>query len=226
MIYSSFVLLKVLKSKHLLDGKSSWWWDSHGSFEVVLGSILTQNTQWSSVVFSLDSMRKAHIITGDSQHDLESLANIQAYLLQSHIKGLSKQKSNYIITLSQAILRDFGSFCAFKSGVDFEWLISQRGIGRESAYAILNYACEREVMVVDRYTYRLLCAMGRDIEDYEELRYFCESGVRDNLALVYEMYPKDMALAQIFARFHGKIVEFSKNKGDMLALAYECECQN
>lgn len=215
MIESSFSLLKALKSYGLLEGKPSWWWEGAGSFEVVLGAILVQNTQWSKVEIMLDSMKKAGILNGDSQKDLAQMAHIESYVLQSHIIGLQRQKSAYIINISQAILADFGSFESFKENVDFEWLIAQKGIGRESAYAILNYACAREVMVVDRYTYKLLCALGREIEDYEELRAFCENGVRENLALVYEIYPQDMNLAQIFARFHGKIVEWSKTKQDI-----------
>lgn len=219
MIESSFNLLKSLKSYGLLEGKPSWWWKGAGSFEVVLGAILVQNTQWSKVESMLDSMRQASILSGDSQKDLQSLVQVAPMILQSHIIGLQRQKSSYITQLSHAIMTDFGDFESFKNAVDFEWLITQKGIGRESAYAILNYACAREVMVVDRYTYKLLCALGREIEDYEELRAFCENGVRENLALVYKIYPQDMSLAQIFARFHGKIVEFSKNKGDIKQLA-------
>ncbi|MCX2716582.1 3-methyladenine DNA glycosylase [Helicobacter sp. MIT 21-1697] len=223
MIESSFALLKALRSYGLLEGKPSWWWAGAGSFEVVLGAILVQNTQWSKVETMLDSMSKVGILSGDCQKDLESMVRVDSMILQSHIIGLQRQKSSYIIQLSHAIMADFGDFESFKNNVDFEWLITQKGIGRESAYAILNYACEREVMVVDRYTHKLLCALGWEIEDYEELRAFCESGVRENLSSVYALYAQDkhlqdMSLAQIFARFHGKIVEFSKLKCDIKTL--------
>ncbi|MCH5313939.1 MAG: 3-methyladenine DNA glycosylase [Helicobacter sp.] len=228
MIENSFVLLKALKTYRLLEGKGAWWWANEGSFEVILGAILVQNTQWDKVEAMLGSMRRAGILSGDSQKDLEQMAHIESYVLQSHILGLQRQKSAYIIGLSRAILADFLDFVSFQNAVDFEWLIAQKGIGKESAYAILNYACKQEVMVVDRYTYKLLCALGREIEDYEELRSFCEAGVRENLGLVYELYAQDkdlcdMSLAQIFARFHGKIVEFSKKKGDIRAVVEKIE---
>lgn len=180
-----------------------------------------QNTQWNNVVRMLTSMKNAELLNGASQNDLESMAVVDSIILQSHIIGLQRQKSAYIIAMARAILTDFGDFSTFIESVDFEWLIAQRGIGRESAYSILNYACKRDVMVVDRYTYKLLCALGREIEDYEELRRFCEEGIRENLNAVYEMYPSTMHLPQIFARFHGKIVEFAKQKGDVKALALE-----
>lgn len=218
MIESSFTLLKALKNMDLMQHKPGWWWENSGSFEVILGSILTQNTQWSNVEKMLDSMRKAHILSGDCERDLHTFAHIDSIILQSHINGLQRQKSSYIIGVSKAILGDFDTFSNFKQNVDFEWLFAQKGIGRESAYSILNYACGREVMVVDKYTYKLLCMLGREIEDYEELRGFCEQGIYDNLKAVYELYPKDMSIAQIFARFHGKIVEFGKRKSDVKSL--------
>ena len=220
MLDSSFDLFVALKKQNLLSGLPSWWWEGYGTFDVVLGSILTQNTQWSRVEKSLDSMRKARIL--DEPHKSESnlvrLAGLDSCVLESHINGFQKQKSVRIVNLASAILRDFGSFEGFVESVSLEWLLEQKGIGLESAYSILNYACLQEFMVVDKYTYKLLCALGRQIDDYEELREFCERGIRENLDCVYEAYKgeiESISLGQIFARFHGKIVEFGKKKGDV-----------
>lgn len=220
MIESSFELLKALKKQNLLDGKPSWWWPNAGSFEVVLGSILVQNTQWAKVEKMLDSMRRAGIISGDCESDLKKLSMIESEILQSHIIGLQRQKSARIIGISTYILEDFGSFEGFKESVDYKWLLAQKGIGAESACAILNYACEREIMVVDSYTHRLLSSLGWEIDGYDELREFCERGVRENLGRVQELYGESMSLAQIFARFHGKIVEFGKLKVDVKSLQF------
>lgn len=220
MIESSFELLRALKKQNLLDGKSSWWWPNAGRFEVILGSILVQNTQWAKVEKMLDSMQRAGITSGDCESDLEKLSMIESEILQSHIIGLQRQKSVRIIGIARHILEDFGSFEGFKENVDYEWLLAQKGIGAESACVILNYACEREVMVVDSYTHRLLSSLGWEIDSYDELREFCERGVRENLEGVQELYKESMSLAQIFARFHGKIVEFGKLKGDVKTLQF------
>ena len=223
MLDSSFDLFMALKKQNLLSGLPSWWWEGYGTFDVVLGSILTQNTQWSRVEKSLDSMRKAGILDEPhkSETNLVRLAELDSYVLESHINGFQKQKSVRIVNLARAIIRDFGSFKAFVESVSLGWLLEQKGIGCESAYSILNYACLREYMVVDKYTYKLLCALGRQIDEYEELREFCECGIRENLDSVLELYKgeiNDINLGQIFARFHGKIVEFGKRKGDIASL--------
>ncbi|MDD7296902.1 MAG: hypothetical protein PUG77_06405 [Helicobacter bilis] len=86
-----------------------------------------------------------------------------------------------------------------------EWLLSQKGIGLESASSILNYALKREEMVVDSYTQRLLGHCGLLFDDYHSMQDF----LTRNLYRASEIYG-DMPLAQIMARFHGKIVECSK----------------
>ena len=44
----SFELYTALKRLNLLENSQPLWWPEHGTFEVVIGAILTQNTQWAS----------------------------------------------------------------------------------------------------------------------------------------------------------------------------------
>ena len=83
-----------------------------------------------------------------------------------------------------------------------EWLLLQKGIGKESADAILCYACFREEMVVDSYTKRLLKTFDIEFGEYDEYKSFLEDGIVKNL--------KDSDLNLIFSRFHGMIVEYNK----------------
>ncbi|PUD64297.1 3-methyladenine DNA glycosylase, partial [Helicobacter pylori] len=41
---------------------------------------------------------------------------------------------------------------------------------------------------------------------------FFEKGVQENLNAALALYENTIPLAQLYARFHGKIVEFSKQK--------------
>lgn len=212
-MFDSYDVLVALKKLDLLKDRSSWWWPNALSFEVVVGAILTQNTKWENVEKSLDSLKK-HLILSDDESSLKNIAQIQQDVLASHIvsSGFFNQKSARLIMLCRNILEDFGSFARFVEGVDREWLLSQKGVGKESADSILNYACAKEVMVVDKYTYKFLCALGVEIEDYDELQGWFENGVNANIKGVLELYDNKITLPQIYARFHAKIVEFSKKK--------------
>jgi len=211
MISNSYELLIELRQKNLLIHKPKYWWPGFGTFEVVVGAILTQNTKWENVEKAL-SRWKNFPSNGCGEWRLEDVASFEVDFLAEIIKpaGFYNQKSRRLIALSRNILRDFGDFETFKESVQRDWLLKQKGVGFETADSILCYACGRDVMVVDAYTKRLLKRYGYEFETYDEMREWCERGVEENwhrLSLVYE---DDLNLC--FSRFHGKIVEFMKKR--------------
>ncbi|MDP1784447.1 MAG: 3-methyladenine DNA glycosylase [Sulfuricurvum sp.] len=198
----SWELFTALERLDLLQNSQPLWWPQHGTFEVVVGAILTQNTQWTRVTVSLENLAHAGVLT------LEALSEIDPETLMELIRpsGLIKAKAKNIIQLCQAILEDFGSFEAFVQGVTREWLLRQKGIGPETADSILCYACEREVMVVDSYTARLLRAFGYEFENYGDLQEWCERGIREHC--------DESTLQRTFAHFHGMIAEYVKHNSN------------
>ncbi len=199
---NSYELLIELKKKNLLKNSSKFWWPGFGTFEVVIGAILTQNTKWENVEKALNNLKGM---------GLEDIACMDWGYLAELIKsvGFYNQKSKRLILLSKNILRDFGDFETFQSEVDREWLLNQKGVGFESADAILCYACKKEVMVVDAYTKRLIKKYGYEFENYDEMKEWCERGVEENWDKLSYLYEDNLNLC--YARFHGKIVEFMKN---------------
>lgn len=140
---------------------------------------------------------------------LEIVSRMNVNMLINLIKsaGFHNQKSQRIILLAQNILKDFGDFESFATNVEREWLLSQKGIGNESASSILNYGLGRAEMVVDKYTQKLLGKLGFEFYDYYEIQSF----LTKELEKAQCLYNYDITLAQIMARFHGKIVEYGKN---------------
>lgn len=225
MIYSIDILERLYALK-LLENAPKWWWVNAGSFEVILGCVLVQNSKWENVQKTLHALRKNGILpifSGDFEtdyHDEEqnyrAICNIAALsqdVLSSYIFGLQNQKAQRLILLAQNLLQDFESYTFMTHNLTKEWLLAQKGLGLESADCVLNYMCKREVMVVDRYTYKLLCALGIEIPDYDELQSFFMRGVKENIHRAYALYG-EANLAYIYARFHAKIVEFGKRKYD------------
>ena len=213
MISHSFDLFSFLFSLRLLEDSPSWWWPNHGSFEVIVGSILTQNTRWENVQKSLQNLYNARLLTqAQNEKNLHALANCNPSILTPLItsSGFANQKALRLILLAQNIVQDFMNYENFVQEVHGEWLIAQKGIGKESRDCILNYACLREAMVVDRYTYKLLCSYGFELQDYDEIQEWITKGMIQHIDKIKSLYTFDISLAQIYARFHGKIVEFGK----------------
>ncbi len=197
----SFELLKILKSHYSI--KEPYWWVGSGSFEVVVGAVLTQQSKWENVELSLKKLKEKDLL------HVENLASCDEFLLQELIRpsGFYRKKAKVLKALCENIVQDFVDFENFAYEVSREWLLSQKGIGFESADSILNYACKRDIFVVDSYTNRLLNHFGYEFESYDELQDWIIGGLDDR---VYKLYVHEMALSQIYARFHGKIVEFCK----------------
>ncbi len=213
---SSADLFKGLWSLDLLHGLPKFWWPNPFSMECVVGVILTQNTKWSNVEKSLDKLRYIGFFDNNDK-TLEILAGMQSEVLATHItsSGFCNQKAKRLIALSCAILETFCDFTSFVDNVDRNWLLEQKGIGYESADSILNYVCGHEVMVVDKYTHRLIGSFGFEFYDYADLQNFCERGIRENENDLLRLSKADN-LAHLFMLFHGLIVEYSKKKVQIL----------
>lgn len=213
-MFDSYDILKALKKLNLLVDSPPYWFPNPFSFEIIVGTILTQNTKWENVEKSLLMLKKSELLKQDNDMSLKIFADIDPLVLSSYIvsSGFYNQKGIRLKQICQNILSDFENFDNFYNNVSREWLLSQKGIGMESADCILNYGCNREVMVMDKYTFKFLSNLGVEIPDYEELQSFFHQGIKDNLEKVFQLYPKDTPLSQIYARFHGKIVQFSKQK--------------
>ena len=106
MIEDSYALYKALEKQDLLKDKPFMWWPEYGGFEVLVGAILTQNTQWTRVEISLDNLRKNDALS------LEGLCEIPIDTLQDLIRPsrLYKTKAKYLKTLALSIKEEFGSF--------------------------------------------------------------------------------------------------------------------
>ncbi len=205
-ILNSYDLFIYLKGQDLIDEKNEYWWPSSSSFEVLLGAILTQNTKWTNVESSLANLKKLNI------NSLETLSQMDLLVLTHAItpSGFKNQKSKRLILLANNILEEYGDFDNFCLNTSRDWLLEQKGIGPETADAILCYACKQDYMVVDSYTNRLVKRFGYKFESYEDLQAWCEYGINENYDKIAQLYSSKITLNKIYARFHGKIIEFMK----------------
>lgn len=198
MFVDAYALFKALEALDLLENKPPLWWPGYGTFEVVVGAVLTQNSQWIRVEQSLENLRGMGLMAP------EKLMKADTHSLMEAIRpsGLFKNKAKVLQGVSRALLEAYGDFGHFQAEVIREWLLSQKGIGPETADSILCYACGRDVMVVDAYTARLLGAFGYAFEHYDDLQAWCVEG--------FERRMDAERLPETYAQFHGMVVEYVK----------------
>ncbi|WP_457606944.1 3-methyladenine DNA glycosylase [Nitratifractor sp.] len=199
----SFDLLERLKAFGCDNAsRDPWWWPESGSFTVVAGAILTQNANWQRVEISLENLRAEGLLTPERLAEYP-LSSLEALIRPS---GFFRAKARNLRDLSLQMLEDFASFDAFREEAEREWLLERRGVGPETADAILNYACYKEAFVMDSYTARLLEALGYSFDSYETLQEWMLEGLAGREEELFPGLPR----AQCYARSHGMIVEYCK----------------
>ncbi len=188
------------------------WWPAEGRFEILIGAVLTQNTAWTNVERAIARLQDkgwleaAAILAADERQFTEALRP----------SGTFRIKAQRLITLCRWF-EQAGGFTALDRCPTTELrnqLLALKGIGPETADAILLYAFDRPVFVIDAYTRRLLARMGwlagvgKRQPAYESLRSVFE------LTLATDV--------NLFAQYHALIVEHAKQRCRARPLCDQC----
>ncbi len=174
------------------------WWPGETPFEVIIGAILTQNTNWSNVEKAIKNLKTAGKLSPEGMYELSvtelaelirpsGFFNVKAKRVKAFINWLfSRYKGN----LSKMFAQDLQ---ALRSE-----LLSVKGIGPETADSILLYAGNMPTFVVDAYTHRIFSRHELIPEEstYDEIKSFFE-----------ENLPEDV---QLFNEYHALIVNIGK----------------
>ncbi len=178
------------------------WWPGETRFEVIIGAILTQNTNWTNVEKAIANLKSADLLTPEKLHhiSLSQLAelirpagyfNIKAKRLKNFLDWLF---NNYAGSLTELECLDTDRLRAE--------LLAVKGIGPETADSILLYAFGREIFVVDAYTARIT-ARHHLIEpgaDYEQLQELFQSNLPAGTELFNEYHALLARLGKEFCR--------------------------
>jgi endonuclease III related protein len=195
-------MANMKKQKELMDIYTSLlkafghrnWWPADGPFEVIVGAILTQNVAWKNAKRAIDNLKEAQKLDPIALH--ESRPEDIAPLIRS--SRFYNMKAVKIKNFMDFYFREYGGSLEKMSSEDpddlREKLLAVKGLGDETADAIMLYACGMPIFVVDAYTRRIFSRYGTFDKEpsYGEVQeYFMEN------------LPGDTAL---FNDFHAQIV--------------------
>lgn len=149
-----------------------YWWPGETPFEITVGAILTQNTNWSNVEKAINVLKDRGVLA------YEALSHLSVEILAPLIRS-----SGYY-NLKARRLRNFFNMIEVEYGGDYDeflgdsleaarsHLLSVKGIGPETADSILLYACEQPIFVIDMYTHRVFSRHNLVDEetDYETMQ--------------------------------------------------------
>ncbi|MDI6733534.1 MAG: endonuclease III domain-containing protein [Planctomycetota bacterium] len=185
--------VKVLKEtyqKLLSHFDKQHWWPARTPFEVVIGAILTQNTNWSNVEKAINNLKTEGLLTPEKLYrcELSHLANLIKPSGYFNIKA--KRVKSFINWLFENYDGKLESLFDKEITALREELLSVRGIGHETADSIILYAAKKPSFVVDAYTYRIMFRHQLIAEDttYDELKALFEDSLEPDTKLFNEYH--------------------------------------
>ncbi|OIZ99612.1 endonuclease [Rickettsiella grylli] len=207
-------LMDIYESLRTMYGRQLWW-PAESPFEVMVGALLTQNTNWSNVEKAFIHLKK------QSNLSANAILRLPTSVLESCLKpsGYFRIKTRRLQNYCRWYLKQGGY-----NGLDQrststlrEELLSVQGIGPETADDILLYAFNRPVFVIDAYTRRLLQRLNR-IQGHEDYKY-CQKIFETQLPKRVDLYKQYHALIVVHAKQHCR-----KTKPVCLQCLFQSRC--
>ncbi|MFC3041121.1 endonuclease III domain-containing protein [Virgibacillus xinjiangensis] len=170
------------------------WWPADTPFEMMIGSILVQNTSWRNVEKAFLKLRpylEERTLYAMPVEELALLIRSSGFfnMKAKRIKAFLEWYERYDFHVSKVQQQDGKKLR--------EELLSINGIGRETADVMLLYAFDHPVFVVDAYARRIFYRIGFNMpKAYDAFRGKVEEEVQGNL--------------QFYNEFHALLVEHAK----------------
>lgn len=175
------------------------WWPGETPFEVMVGAILTQNTNWKNVERAIANLKDARLLEPHKLLDLNPARlgllirpagyfRVKALRLRHFLKFFVERYNGSVAKMRKCPAESLR-----------QELLSVRGIGPETADSILLYALGKPVFVIDAYTKRILTRHALCAED---------DGYNDLQELFMDRLSPDVKL---YNEYHALIVETGKD---------------
>jgi endonuclease-3 related protein len=203
------LLSRIYRTLFTTFGRQGWW-PGDSTEEIIIGAVLTQNTNWANVEKAIQNLKAAGALS------LRVIAPMDEAALASLIKpsGYFRIKARRLAATARlfagAQSPDFASWRRRSIRSLRQLLLNTHGIGRETADSILLYAFGRPTFVVDAYTMRFGArhALWQENAPYEHVKQFFESHLACS--------------ARLFNEYHALLVRLGKTYCKPRPLCYQC----
>lgn len=145
------------------------WWDTDNKWEILLGAVLVQNTNWRNVDYALTNLEMS------TQFSPEKIVALEKAELQDLIRpsGFYKGKSETIQRLFAWLAEAHFDLEAIAQQDFFKLrkeLLAIKGIGQETADVLLVYVFNHSTFIADKYAQRIFEQLGLESSGYKDLK--------------------------------------------------------
>lgn len=154
------------------------WWPGDSPFEVCIGAILTQNTNWQNVEKAINNLKRESLLRPSQLLRLPQKKLAMLIQPSGYYNLKAKRLKAFLDFLFQEFNGSLNKMFSLPLGPLRDKLLRVKGIGPETCDSILLYAGNKPIFVIDAYTQRLLLRHKLIKEDatYEDMqRLFMEN---------------------------------------------------
>lgn len=178
------------------------WWPGDTPFEVAVGAILTQNTNWGNVEKAINNLKGGRDLNARAIHDMP-IKKLAALIQPS---GYFNVKAKRLKAFIAFLMNDYhGSIQRLKEEEMHSLrrkLLAVNGIGPETADSILLYALDKPIFVIDAYTKRVLSRhkiLGHD-ETYDKFQELFHLSLKTDVKLFNEYHALFVRVGKEFCK--------------------------
>ena len=174
-----------------------YWWPGDNFDEIVIGAVLTQNTNWKNVEKAITNLKNYNIFDLKDIRDIDRVElaelvrpsgyfNVKSKRLKAAARGIIKIKSNKPSSVTDLRKK----------------LLEIYGIGKETADSIILYAFEQPIFVIDAYTKRIFSRIGLISKKmkYDKIRKTFEDNLQKDRQLFNEYHALIVVHAKVYCK--------------------------
>jgi endonuclease III related protein len=174
------------------------WWPAKTLFEVVVGTILTQNTSWANVERAIKDLRSKGLLSP------QDIIKADARTVESAVRctGYFRQKASRLKAISRFFEGGIPEHRRKEVGQIREELLLIKGVGPETADSIILYALKMPVFVVDAYTRRIFARhgiIGRTAK-YDQVRCLVEGALGRDVKVLNQFHALLVETAKLYCK--------------------------
>lgn len=167
------------------------WWPGDTPFEICVGAILVQNTNWGNVERALNNLKKAGALEPEKLFALPEKELADLIRPAGYFNVKAQRLRAFLAVLVNEFAADLTRFFTGTTLAVRERLLRIKGVGPETADSMLLYAGDHHSFVIDAYTKRIFqrhnwwrshrknTGKGNHSEEYQSLKALCETALTE-----------------------------------------------
>lgn len=147
-------LMDIYEALYTFYGPRNWW-PADSAFEVLVGAVLTQNTNWLNVTKAISTLRDRGLLSFAALRDIEHQQLAECIRPSGYYNLKATRLKNLLNMIEHSYSGSLDGLLQEETQVARQRLLEVKGVGPETADSILLYAGDHPLFVVDAYTHRI-----------------------------------------------------------------------